>query len=112
KNIAVIGAGIMGHGAAQLFALAGKHVKIQARRESSLEKARQLISNRLEIMVEKRILEEKAVGQTLDRITFTTDLLEAIEGADFILESIPEVLDQKLATYRIMEEAVSSSVII
>lgn len=112
KNIAVIGAGIMGHGAAQLFALAGKHVKIQARRESSLEKARQLISNSLEIMVEKKMLEEKAVEQTLARITFTTDLLEAIEGADFILESIPEVLDQKIATYRIIEDAVSSSVII
>ena len=38
KNIAVLGAGIMGHGAAQLFAQAGKNVRIQARRESSLDK--------------------------------------------------------------------------
>ncbi len=50
----VLGAGIMGHGVAQLFAQAGKNVRIQARREESLDKARELITNSLKIMVEKK----------------------------------------------------------
>ena len=56
KNITVLGAGIMGHGAAQLFAQAGKNVRIQARRDTSLEKAKLMIANSLKIMVEKEMI--------------------------------------------------------
>ncbi len=112
KNITVLGAGVMGHGAAQLFAQAGKNVRIRARRESSLEKARELITNSLKIMVEKEMLTESELEQTLNRITYTTDLHEAIEGTDFILESIPEVLETKLETYEIIESVVSEKTII
>ena len=112
KNIAVLGAGIMGHGAAQLFAQAGKNVRIQARRESSLDKARELITNSLKIMVEKEMLTQNEMDQTLALITYTTDLREAIQDTDFILESIPEVLEQKLDTYEIIESVVSDKTII
>ncbi|GGC75838.1 butyryl-CoA dehydrogenase [Thalassobacillus devorans] len=112
KNITVLGAGVMGHGAAQLFAQAGKNVKIRARRESSLEDARELMTNSLKIMVEKEILTENDMNQTLASITYTTDLHEAIEGADFIFESIPEDLEKKLDTYEIIENSVSDETII
>lgn len=102
----------MGHGAAQLFAQAGKNVRIRARRETSLEKARELITNSLKIMVEKAMLTDNEKNQTLDRITYTTDLHEAIQNADFILESIPEVLETKLETYEIIESVVSEDAII
>ncbi len=102
----------MGHGAAQLFAQAGKNVKIRARRESSLEDARELMTNSLKIMVEKEILTENDMNQTLARISYTTDLHEAIEGADFIFESIPEDLEKKLDTYEIIENSVSDETII
>ena len=74
KNITVLGAGIMGHGAAQLFAQAGYNVRIQARRETSLEQARELITNSLKIMVEKEMLTQDKMDQTLANITYTTDL--------------------------------------
>jgi 3-hydroxybutyryl-CoA dehydrogenase len=112
KNITVLGAGIMGHGAAQLFAQAGYNVRIQARRETSLEKARELITNSLQIMVEKEMLAQNKMDQTLANITYTTDLHEAIQDTDFILESIPEVLETKLDTYEIIESAVSKETII
>ena len=112
KNITVLGAGIMGHGAAQLFAQAGKNVRIQARRETSLEKARELITNSLKIMVEKDMLTQNEMDQALARITYTTDLREAIQDTDFILESIPEVLETKLDTYEIIESVVSDKTII
>lgn len=112
QNITVLGAGIMGHGAAQLFAQAGKKVRIQARRETSLEHARELITNSLEIMVEKEMITQEKMDQTLANITYTTDLREAIEGSEFILESIPEVLETKLATYEIIESVVSEKTII
>lgn len=112
KNIAVIGAGVMGHGAAQLFAQVGYKVRIQARRESSLVQARELIINSLQIMVEKEMLTQKDMEQTLANITYTTELLEAIQDADFVLESIPENLELKLDTYEIIESVVSEKTII
>jgi 3-hydroxybutyryl-CoA dehydrogenase len=112
KNFTVLGAGIMGHGAAQLFAQAGKNVRIQARRESSLEKARELITNSLKIMVEKEMVTQNEMDQALARITYTTDLREAIQDTDFILESIPEKLELKLDTYEIIESVVSEKTII
>ncbi|WP_051353053.1 3-hydroxyacyl-CoA dehydrogenase family protein [Thalassobacillus devorans] len=112
NNITVLGAGVMGHGAAQLFAQAGKNVKIRARRESSLEDARELMTNSLKIMVEKEMLTENEMHQALARITYTTDLHEAIQGADFIFESIPEDLEKKLDTYEVIERIVSDDTII
>ena len=112
KNITVLGAGIMGHGAAQLFAQAGYNVRIQARRQVSLDQARQLITNSLKIMVEKEMLSQDKMDQTLSNLSYTTDLHEAIQDTDFILESIPEVLETKLATYEIIESVVSEKTII
>lgn len=112
KNITVLGAGIMGHGAAQLFAQAGYHVRIQARRQTSLDQARELITNSLKIMVEKDMLTQDKMDQTLLNLAYTTDLHEAIQDSDFILESIPEVLETKLATYEIIESVVSEKTII
>lgn len=108
----VLGAGIMGHGAAQLFAQAGYNVRIQARRETSLETARELITNSLKIMVEKEMLTQEKMDETLANIKYTTDLREAIENTDFILESIPEKLELKLDTYEIIESVVSENTII
>ena len=97
RNIAVLGAGIMGHGAAQLFAQAGYSVRIQARRETSLEKAKELITNSLQIMVEKEMLTQRQNGSNIGKsYHYTTELREAIQDADFILESIPEVLETKI----------------
>ena len=63
-------------------------------------------------MVEKEILTQEKMDQTLANITYTTDLREAIDGAEFILESIPEVLETKLDTYEIIESVVSEKTII
>ena len=112
KNITVLGAGIMGHGVAQLYAQAGYNVRIQARRETSLEKANELITNSLKVMVEKEMLTQEKMDQTLANIKYTTDLREAIQDSDFILESIPEVLETKLETYEIIESVVSEKTII
>ncbi len=112
KNITVLGAGIMGHGVAQLFAQAGYKVRIQARREISLKKAKDLITESLKIMVEKEMLTEDKMDQTMANIHYTTDLHEAIQDTDFILESIPEVLETKLDTYDIIESVVSENTII
>lgn len=112
ENITVLGAGVMGHGAAQLFAQAGKNVRIRARRRSSLENAQKLITNSLKIMVEKEMLTENEMDKALSRITYTTDLLEAVQDADFILESIPEVLEYKKEMYEVIENTVSDQTII
>lgn len=112
ENIAVLGAGIMGHGVAQLFAQIGKNVTIRARRKSSLDKARELITNNLNLMVEKELLSIYKAQESLKRITYTTDLVKAIKDTDFILESVPEDLKLKLDLYDAIEEVVSRHTII
>jgi 3-hydroxybutyryl-CoA dehydrogenase len=63
-------------------------------------------------MVEKEMLTQTEMDQALARITYTTDLREAIQDTDFILESIPEKLELKLDTYEIIESVVSDKTII
>src|SRR5699024_4298086 len=104
--------GVMGHGVAQLLAQAGMNVRIRARREKSLEKARELITNSLNIIVKKEMLSDNEAKQTLASIPYTTELYAAIQDHDFILESIPGSLEQKLDTYEVIEEVVSDQTII
>ena len=63
-------------------------------------------------MVEKEMLAQDKMDQTLANITYTTELREAIQDTDFILESIPENLELKLDTYEIIESVVSEKTII
>ncbi|HEY1367375.1 MAG TPA: 3-hydroxyacyl-CoA dehydrogenase family protein [Gaiellaceae bacterium] len=75
ETVAVVGAGTMGSGIGLSFALAGCEVRMTARRESSLDVAR------------KRI-----VG---GRVTFTTNLEDAVAGAGLVVETISEDLEAK-----------------
>lgn len=53
-----------------------------------------------------------AEGASLDRLRITTDLADAVKGAQFIQESAPERLDIKQALYQLLGELVSPDVVI
>src|SRR6187200_246679 len=83
REVTVVGAGTMGAGIARLFADAGASVRVTARREESLEAAR-----------------ERA-GQA---VAMTTDLDEALAGADLVVETIVEEVEPKRAVLARAEE--------
>ena len=112
KNITVLGAGVMGHGIAQLFAQAGKNVYLYDIKEASLEHAEKMIHNSLKIMAEKEIFTEEEIKNAAGNLSYTTDLAEAVANAEFVVEVVPEILDLKWETFEKVENLVSEDVII
>ena len=94
-HIAVIGAGLMGHGIAQEFAHAGYHVRLQDVTEAQLQTARTQIEKNLNVLAENDIIERERIPATLARIQ-TDTALEAVAGnADFVVEAVTENLPLK-----------------
>ena len=84
----VIGAGLMGHGIAQVFAQAGHKVTISDPDAAILDVAPQRIAHNLEQM-------EISPGAVLANIFLTQDLKSAAAESDIVIEAIPERLELK-----------------
>src|SRR5680860_1040216 len=87
KRIGVIGAGIMGHGIAQEFAVAGYKVHLTDSSPGSLQKAGGTIAANLAESRNSPIL--------LYNISFFTSLAEAMDAVDFVVEAVTENLPLK-----------------
>lgn len=94
-KIGVIGAGTMGHGIAETFALAGLDVKLYDVDEAALARACALIGDELRLLVEEDYVAPAAVGEALARIATTTDLAEAVGDRDYVIEAAPEKIELK-----------------
>lgn len=95
QTVLVLGAGTMGHGFAQLFAMHGLSVWLVDETEKLLERARGWLIDNLNLMVEIGEIEKGKVAPLLSRIQFTTDRKEGANKADFVLEAVFEDLDLK-----------------
>jgi 3-hydroxybutyryl-CoA dehydrogenase len=94
KKLAVVGAGLMGSGIAQVAAQAGYDVLLRDVGEDALARGRAAIAKSLGRFVEKGRLTEADRDAALARITTTTDI-EAVADADVIVEAVFERLDVK-----------------
>ncbi len=94
-NIAVIGAGLMGHGIAQEFACAGYRVHLHDITEEQLNNARVQIGKNLTLLAEHAVIENTRIPEIMQRIQTTTDLTVASEIADFVVEAVTENLSLK-----------------
>ena len=94
-QIAVIGAGLMGHGIAQEFASAGYHVHLHDVTHEQLNTALTQIEKNLNVLVENAIIEKERILPTLQRIQTDTELESVAENADFVVEAISENLGLK-----------------
>lgn len=100
KNIAVIGAGMMGHGIAQIFAAGGFSVSLQSPVAQELEKAMENIRANLTIMARHGAANEADIEPLLARIKTTRDMQEAARDARFVIEAVPEDMDLKQEIFR------------
>lgn len=102
-RIAVIGAGVMGSGMAQVLAQAGHEVHCTDVAESVLEKARARVTTGrygFERAVERGKLARADADAALSRLQFTTGFDDAVGRADLVLEAVPEKLDLKVRVFR------------
>jgi 3-hydroxybutyryl-CoA dehydrogenase len=100
KTIAVVGAGLMGSGIAQSIAMAGKDVRLYDISEAALDKGLASIQKSLARFVKTGKLSEQDVQQTLQRIRTATDLQEAVQDVDVVIEAVPEDLTLKKNVFR------------
>ena len=103
-NITIIGAGLMGHGIAQVFARAGHRVRVYDAVAASLASLSQRIESNL------RQLEEPV--DCLPLVSGHADLADALAGADFVFEAAPEKIELKHAIFADLERLAPAGAII
>ena len=102
KAIAVLGAGTMGHGIAQVAAAGGYQVMLRDIDEPAVLRGRESIERNLAKAIQLGKMTEADRDQTLDRIQTTTRLSD-IAGVDLVIEAAPEKLDLKQTLLREVE---------
>jgi 3-hydroxybutyryl-CoA dehydrogenase len=95
KNMAVIGAGNMGHQIAMLFAIHGYTTVCTDINAKILKKAENFADTYLVGRVEKGRLTEEQAKAARQRLSFTPSLEDAVKDADYVIEAVLEVLDLK-----------------
>ncbi|MFE5738954.1 3-hydroxyacyl-CoA dehydrogenase family protein [Streptomyces celluloflavus] len=103
KKLAVIGAGLMGSGIAQVSAQAGWDVVLRDVTDEALARGKGGIEASYAKFVAKGKLTADAAGQALARITTTTDL-DAAADADLVVEAVFEKIEVKREIFRTLDK--------
>jgi len=100
KNIMVAGTGVLGSQIAFQTAYKGFYVNVYDVSEEVLGHARERLTKLKENYKEDLGATQQAVDEALNRISFYTDLAQAVADADLVVEAIPEVPQIKTAFYK------------
>jgi 3-hydroxybutyryl-CoA dehydrogenase len=111
RPVAVIGAGTMGNGIAQVFAAAGRQVFLVDRDETALKRGVANIGKSLDRLVKKGTLDVAAKDQVLGRVRSATSGLPLGECA-MAVEAVPERLDLKKAVLQELDKALPKDAIL
>lgn len=99
EKIAVIGAGIMGHGIAQVLAQAGKQVILNDISEQMLSSAQEKIRAGMQLLVDNGMYAAQDTDAAMEGIVYSAELA-AVADADLIIEVVPERWDIKEKLYQ------------
>jgi 3-hydroxybutyryl-CoA dehydrogenase len=103
SKVAVVGAGLMGSGIAQVAAQAGHEVVLRDVGDEQLERGIATVRASFERFVAKDRMTAGDAEAALARITTTTDLEEAATGADLVVEAVFEQIDVKRAVFVVLD---------
>ena len=103
STIAVLGAGNMGHGIAEVAALAGYEVTLRDINEELVQAGYESIEWSLDKLAEKDRLSDDEAAAARERITPLVDVEAAVSETDVILEVVPEVMDIKTDVFSEVE---------
>lgn len=99
KDVAILGAGTMGHALALVHAIGGLNVRITDNNAETLARAPGLIASALDTLIETETFDAMDRSPVLDRITPVETLAGAVEGAHLIVEAVVENIDVKHDVY-------------
>ena len=110
RSVALVGSGLIGQGWAALFALRGYSVVMQDLSEERVEEARGRAVHHISTLVDASL--GKNAEAASKRLETTTSLEEALEGADYVQESVYESLQVKCPLYAEMDELAPRGVVL
>ena len=110
ERVFVIGAGLMGHGIAQVSAAAGKQVTLSDRTALLADKGRERIAANLRRQVEKGKLEPSAADEILGRVT-TTEGTDGAAGHGIVIEAVFEDESVKRQTWEALTKSADADAI-
>jgi len=105
KKIAVMGAGDMGHGIAEVALLAGYKVALRDIEQRFVDKGLSRIKESLDKLVEKQKVTEANKNAMLANIKTFVDIAESVKDADFVIEAVPEIMDLKKQVFQALDKA-------
>ena len=111
KNITVLGSGIMGHGIAQVSAMAGYNVVLRDIEQQFLDKAMEKIKWSLDKLVSKEKISENERDEIFSRIKPIVDLKDAVHDCDLVIEAVPEIMDLKKKVYAELDKIAGDQVV-
>jgi 3-hydroxybutyryl-CoA dehydrogenase len=111
-QVTVVGGGTMGNGIAHVFAQNGLNVNLAETSSELADKAVQTIDKNLSRMVAKEKITEEQKTDALARIETHTNLSEAVQNADLIIEAVPEIFDLKKKIFQQIDELAPAHAII
>jgi len=111
KNITVLGSGIMGHGIAQISAMAGYNVVLRDIEQQFLDKAMEKIKWSLGKLVSKGKISEEQQNEIFSRIRPIVDLNEAVHDSDLVIEAVPEIMELKKKVYAELDKVADDRII-
>jgi enoyl-CoA hydratase/3-hydroxyacyl-CoA dehydrogenase len=111
KNITVLGSGIMGHGIAQISAMAGYNVVLRDIEQQFLDKAMEKIKWSLNKLVSKKKISENQRDEIFSRVKPIVDLKDAVHDCDLVIEAVPEIMDLKKKVYAELDNTADEQVV-
>ena len=111
KNITVLGSGIMGHGIAQVSAMAGYNVTLRDIEQQFLDKAISKIRWSLDKLVSKEKISKDEGDKIISRIKLVVDLRDAVHDCDLVIEAVPEIMELKKKVYIELDKVAGDQVI-
>jgi enoyl-CoA hydratase/3-hydroxyacyl-CoA dehydrogenase len=111
NQITVLGSGIMGHGIAQISAMAGYNVNLRDIEQSFLDKAMDKIKWSINKLVEKQKITPTEAENIINRIRPVVDLEQSLKDSTLVIEAVPEDLNLKKRVYEEIEKFATDEMI-
>ena len=111
KKISIIGAGTMGNGIAQVFAMNNYHVNLIDLNSNSLSKGKNSIITNLDRMIKRDIISSDQKTATLDNIITTMEINSA-ESSELVIEAVTENIEIKLKLFKQLDQICSKETIL
>jgi 3-hydroxybutyryl-CoA dehydrogenase len=111
QHVGIVGAGTMGNGIAQAFAVAGFPVTMTDIGEAQLQRGIKTVDSSLERLVKKEKMNAAEKAAALARIQTSTNL-DALRAADLVIEAATENLDLKLEIFGRIDQVAKADAII